>query len=157
MKTTKEQKKLQHDVLVRKDIKLATNESVHDFTQALSNDVRKFVRQKLNLDVTKSDVYVMDVFSKSAVVEVFKFGPNIDSVDRRRFFAMAFTRKDTGTFEFSNTVEVERVTSFREKKTSVLKTAVMKNADAEVRDDLADDTPKCDGWITMKQFWGGVL
>lgn len=148
--------KLQHNVVVRKDIKLATGETLRDFTQKLSDGVRKFMFQKLSLGSEKASVFTEDVFSTALVVEVFKFGQMGNADDRRRFFAMKFTRDDKGTFQFSNMIQVERVTSFRPKETGLTPTTKSK-------DDAVEDTPVkkaldvCEGWLTQKQLWGDVL
>lgn len=133
-----------HDVYVRKDIKLATGESLADYTSAIRDAGQKFLTQKLNLksdsgpNGTTCDCYSLEIFSKSIIFCVYKYGPKVAADDRSRYYALGYTRNSDGTFEFTSPVEVERVTSFQVKPaaSSVTK-AVMSTASANNLPDAA--------------------
>lgn len=114
------------NVFVRKDIKLATGESVSDFTKKLRESCVKWARQKLALDVKKGDIYPVEIFSSAVVFDVYKY--DVEPGDRQRYFACKYKRQDNGGFEFESLMEVERVVSFQQKQN----TAVMKSQDGEV-------------------------
>lgn len=136
-----------HDVVVQKDIALATGESLQAYTQKVRDAGCKYVKQKLNLG-KDSGCYPIEVFSKSVVFDVYDYGVGVDESKRARYFAAAYTRKDTGAFEFSTLTEVERVVSYQPKETA---TPVTK---AVQKRELAG-TP---GWaVTAKSLWNNVL
>ncbi len=128
-----------HDVVVHKaDVPLQTGESIRAFTRALSDAGRDHVRKKLNLPDKDVDIFMVEAFAKSAVFDVFKFGPNVSQKERQRFYATSFTRKATGAFEFGPTTEVQRVTSFKPKAATVTKATT---AEAKV----------CAGGVSVEQ------
>ncbi len=132
-----------HDVIVHKaNAPISKGESLADFSIAVGDAGKTFVRQQLNLDSKKSDVFVIEIFSGSVVFDVFTFG---SSVRKRRFFAVAYTRNAQQGFEFSNLTEVQRVVSFEAKPQGV---PVTKTAGAE-------------GWVDTKKasadMWYGVI
>lgn len=131
-----------HDVVVRKDIKLETGESISDFTRKARESGVKYIRQQLNLDKKESGVYPIEIFSKSMVFDVYKYSPANED-DRIRYYACAYTRKNDGTFDFSTLTEVERVTMYQPKSTAM----VTKSADE-------GDHP---GWDVKKSVWHGVI
>lgn len=106
-----------HEVVVQKDITLATGESLQAYTQKVRDAGCKYVKQKLNLG-KESGCYPVEVFSKSVIFDVYQYGPNVDESTRYRYFAAAYTRKDDGAFEFSTLTEVERVISYQPKATA---------------------------------------
>jgi hypothetical protein len=117
-----EEKRRTHDVVVQKDIALATGESLSAYTQKVRDAGCKYVKQKLNLG-DKCGCYPVEVFSKSVIFDVYNYSANVDDSTRYRYFAAAYTRKDTGEFEFSTLTEVERVISYQPKTTAVTKAA----------------------------------
>ncbi len=140
----------EHNVVVHKaNIALKAGESIREFTRALSDGGRQHIRKKLNLPDKGVDVFMMEAFSKSAVFEVFKFGPDVKQGQRMRFFATTYTRKDAGDFEFGPTTEVKRVTRFEPKPGAVPTT----KAKTQLK------TFGNDGqWVeTTKSFWNNVL
>lgn len=115
-----------HNVVVHKaNIPLMAGESVRDFTRALSDAGRQHIKKAHNLPNKGADVYMIEAFSKSAVFEVYRFGEGTQPQDRMRFYATEFTRKDNGSFEFTPTSEVRRVTRFEPVKTPVTKNGEM--------------------------------
>ncbi len=104
-----------HNVVIHKaNVPLQTGESIRQFTRALSDAGRDHVRKKLNLPDKGVDIFMVEAFAKSAVFDVFRFGPDAPK-PKQRFIATAFTRKTTGEFEFGPTTEVQRVTTFQPK------------------------------------------
>lgn len=99
---------------------LMKNESVRTFTRALSDAGRDFLVRKFNIIPDKVDVYMVEVFADKAVFDVFEFKA-VDPKKRQRFIGMTFTRKTGGDFEFANTTELSRVTTFQPKKTMITK------------------------------------
>lgn len=110
-----------HHVIVQKDITLATGESLATYAQKVRDAGTKYVRQKLNLG-TKSDCscYPIEIFSKSVIFDVYQYGPNVNESDRCRYYAVAYARKDDGSFEFSTLTEVERVVGYQAKGTAAV-------------------------------------
>lgn len=128
-------------VKVQKDIALATGESLGSYTQKVRDAGCKYVKQKLNLPIKDSYCYPVEVFSKSVIFNVSQYGSNIDETQRYRYFAAAYTRKDTGGFEFSTLTEVEQVVSYQPKETASV--AKAKEAAFEM--------------VTLKSLWNGLL
>lgn len=114
------------NVFVRKDIKLATGESISDFTKKLRESCVKWARQKLALDVKKGDIYPVEIFSSAVVFDVYKY--DSEPGDRQKYFACKYKRQDGGGFEFESLIEVERVVSFQQKQNA----PVMKSQEVDV-------------------------
>lgn len=131
-----------YDVIVRKSFPLAAGETLRDATKKLSDAGVKKLVTKLNLDVKKTSVYMLDVFEGAAVFEVYKSEPSKPG-DYFRFYAMKYTRKNGGDFEFGDMVEVERVTRYEAKANAPITKS-------------ADEWPT-EGWITKSAFWAGAL
>lgn len=96
--------------VTKANIPLLKGETIRQFTNALSEAGQPFLKRKLNLQ--KSDfVFMVETMSNISVFEVFK--EHSTDGKRIRFFATKFTRDvKNGLFEFGETVEVRRVTSF---------------------------------------------
>lgn len=130
-----------HNVIVQKDIALASGESLGTYTQKVRDAGTKYVKQKLNL-TKESYCYPIEIFSKSAVFSVYQYGQTVDEDKRSRYFAAAYSRKDDGAFEFSTLTEVEQVVGYQAKESASVTKAV-------------DATP---GWVsTSKALWNGLL
>lgn len=148
-----------HHVVIQKDITLATGESLATYAQKVRDAGTKYVRQKLNLG-TKSDCscYPIEIFSKSVIFDVYQYGPNVNESDRCRYYAVAYARKDDGSFEFSTLTEVERVVGYQAKgATAVTKELLPSDGDGASKPTkkALEDAP---GWTpTAKAFWSGVL
>jgi len=107
--------KIKHDVLVRKaNIPLKSGESIRDFTTALSDAGRVTLVQKLNLDVKKTSVFMLEAYSTGAVFEVYKY-ESTSQKDRMQFWGMTYKRDEKGDFTFETVKEVQRVVRFEEK------------------------------------------
>ena len=114
---------IQH-IFVRKDVKLETGESLSDFTDAAQTSARSWLKQQLNLG-TRDYIYTVEIFSKSMILNVSSYDTN----DKRKeaYYAISYTRKEDGNFEFGSMLEVERVVSFQAKQSGISK-AKMSNA-----------------------------
>ena len=142
-------KQLSQEVVVRKDIKLFSGESIMSYTKKVREQGAKWVRQKLNLDPKKADVFPIEIFSSAVIFDVYKYG-DIDPSEKQKYFGVSYSRNKSGDFEFSTMMEVERITSFQPKQN----TAVMKSMEIEAKKAFG----VCDGWVqTGKDFWSGVL
>lgn len=172
-----EQRNVTYEVIVHKaNLALAKGESVNQFTQKLREAASKAIALKLNLTAANCSVYMIETFADSAVFDVTKRPLKEGGQYSYAYYALKYSRKADGSFEFSDTTEVERVTSFQPK--ALLETTTLTNkakkADLEVEpedDDMEDeeeeelskkpakakkDAPP--GWTyTTKSLWGGVL
>ncbi len=164
-----------YEVIVHKaNLALAKGESVNAFTQKLREAASKAIALKLNLTAANCSVYMIETFADSAVFDVSKRPVVAGDSWTYSYYALKYSRKADGAFEFSDTTEVERVTSFQPKPKLDVTTntnkakAKAKKEDLEVGeadDDEDDDMPaelsKKDappGWTyTTKSLWGGVL
>lgn len=132
-----------HPVVVQKDIALATGESLQTYSQKVRDAGTKYVKQKLNFATKNCSCYPVEIFSKSVIFDVYQYGQNIDEANRCKYYAVAYTRKDDGAFEFSTLTEVERVVGYQAKDSTMPTTKAV------------DDSP---GWVpTQKSLWQGVL
>jgi hypothetical protein len=110
--------KIEQNVAVHKAITLAKGESLRTFTSTLRQQGGDFLMRKLNLTEKSAGTFLVEVFDAAAVFEVFKF----EGRERPKFFAVKYGRKDGASdFEFSDSTEVERVSTFRPKQTGVTK------------------------------------
>lgn len=108
-----------HPVAVQKDITLATGESLQAYSQKVRDAGTKYVKQKLNLQPKDCSCYPIEIFSKSVIFDVYQYGPNTDETNRCKYYAVAYSRKDNGSFEFSTLTEVERVVGYQVKDSAV--------------------------------------
>jgi len=112
MKTT-------YDVAVHKAISLAKGESLRSFTNKLREQGQAHMLRKLNLTEKTAGVYLVEVFNGACVFTVYKYD---ERGSKDRYYAVKFDRKEgSDTFEFSDSMEVERVSSFQPKKVGVSK------------------------------------
>jgi hypothetical protein len=133
-----------HNVIVQKDIALATGESLSAYTQKVRDAGCKYVKQKLSL-VKDSGCYPVEIFSKSVIFSVYQYGPSVDENQRNRYFAAAYARNKDGSFEFSTLTEVEQVVGYQPKDSTMPTTKAK----------TVDEMP---GWIaTTKSLWNNVL
>ena len=102
-----------HNVVVHKaNIPLLKGESLKDFTCALREAGRKHVMQKQNLPSKGVDVYMVEAFSDHIVFDVYWYGENAVKDKQMQFFAVPYKRGTDGKFEFGDTMEVRRVTTY---------------------------------------------
>ncbi len=145
-----------YEVAVHKQaLPLRKNESVRQFSQELRNAGTPFVARKLNItSASKADIFMVEIFKDKAVFEVFRFGPDVPPGKRVNFVGVGFSRKSDGTFDFTSTTPLERVTMFRQKEVGVTKG---KGEAENPKEALTKKALRwCDGWQqTEKSFWGG--
>lgn len=113
---------MQHDVVVHKaDISLAAGESLGQYTQKLSDAVRKYAVQKLNFGSgpdgrSNGSCYIVEAYSDAAVISAYKYG-SASSPGWDKYYSIGYERDDKGVFKFSDWKEVERVTTYAPKET----------------------------------------
>jgi len=152
------------DVIVHKAaVTLGTGESLGMFTQRLSGAAREHVMKKLNVAKGSGGAWMVEAFGDKVVMSAYK------SEDVSKYYAFAYTRDKLGKFEFGDTVEVERVTSFKPKPGMTVakakKKEEMEDEDEEKGCSGSHKTKKAlgepeifGGWKeTHKSFWMGVL
>lgn len=159
---------MQHEVVVHKaSVILATNESLGQYTQRLSEAIRKYAVQKLNLTSGVDgkagfSCYMIEAYGNSAVLDVYKYGNGEPSSDK--YYAVKYTRGDKGEFKFDNFTEVERVTSYQPKEGLSVTKALSPSDSAAVPDGVcaiakspgAGAPEVMPGWVA-KSFWAGAL
>jgi len=106
------------NVIVNKAIELRSGETLNKFTSELRAAAKAHVLKKLNIAETEGTAFLVEVFSKTVVVQAYKFK---DPPSKDRMLAMTFDRQKSGAFEFGDTAEVERVTSFQAKTVTTSK------------------------------------
>ena len=146
------------EVIVHKaNIPLAKGESIRAYTAALEKAASAALRQKLNLAPDKSSVYMIEAYPTKAVFDVYKYSSGPGANDSSfRYFAMDYTRKAGGEFEFSNSTEVERVVSFEPKEGIQITKAAGPDAVETKQEEVRPEFMP--GWATMnKSLWAGVL
>lgn len=102
-----------HEVVVHKaSLTLMKDESIHQFTQTLKDEAKKFLTQKFNVDTKKGRVWPIEIFATKAVFTVI---PDLDKPPSNDFkVAVKFSRSaDTGQFNFTDTMKVKAVTIFQ--------------------------------------------
>lgn len=147
-----------YDVAVHKQaLPLRKNESVRQFSQELRNAGTPFVARKLNItSASKADIFMVEIFKDKAVFEVFRFGPDVPTGKRVNFVGVGFSRKSDGTFEFTSTTPLERVTTFRQKEIGVTKGKGKGEAETPKEALTKKALLWSDGWQqTEKGFWSG--
>lgn len=156
------------DVIVHKAmVTLGAGESLGMFTQRLSGASREHIMKKLNIAKGAGGAWMVEAFGDKVVVSAYK------GDDASKYYAFTYKRDKAGKFEFGDTVEVERVTSFKPKPgMSVTKGAKGKKKKEEMEEEMEEKgctgghkTKKAlgepetfGGWReTQKSFWMGVL
>ena len=157
---------MQQEVVVHKaSVALATNESLGQYTQRLSDAIRKYAVQKLNLTSGMDgkagfSCYMTEAYGNSAVLSVYKYGNGEASSDK--YYATKYARGDNGEFKFDNFVEVERVTSYQPKASLSVTKALSPSDSAAVPEGVravakGPSAPEVlPGWVA-KSFWAGAL
>jgi len=136
---------IKHDVAVHKaDIALASGESIGQYMRRLSDAGREHVMKKLNATPKTAYVYMCEAYGDAAVFDV-SIRKDDTSPGVYKFYAVKYTRKDDGKFEFAETKEVTPVTTFQ--PVDSLNVAKAAPAEAFVH-----------GWSEVaKSMWDGVL
>lgn len=174
------EQRITYEVVVHKaNLPLAKGESVSQFTSRLREAAAKQIAMKLNLTPQNCSVYMVETFADSAIFDVSKRPAVTGDAWSYAYYAAKYTRKVDGSFEFGETTEVERVTSYQPKPKMDVTTATNKakkdmlEDDEEEEDDLEDEETeelakkpkKSDakkeappGWAyTTKNLWNGLL
>lgn len=134
---------MQHEVIVHKaKLPLAKGESLGQYTQRLSESVRKYAMTKLN--VQKGGAFMCEAYGDSLVVDVYKRPLNDDGPTEYKYYSVEYTRKEDGNFTFGPFQEVERVTSFKPK------------APLSITKSVEPPREFKPGWV-FKSVWGGLL
>jgi len=100
------------EVIVHKaGIPLMKGETLSQFTRALRESGESHLMRKLNLNKDKDSVFMVETMSDKVVFDVFR--PQATGGSRIKFFAVKFSRDTkTGSFDFGESIEVRRVTTF---------------------------------------------
>ena len=91
--------------------------AVHKFLDEIRSAGRDHIAQKFNVDKNKGGVFPLEAFSDKVVFEVvpdFEKGGDF-------IVAMKFKRSESGSFDFTETLKVKRVTTFVAEGTQVTK------------------------------------
>jgi hypothetical protein len=154
------------DVIVHKaTIALRTGESLGVFTRELSRSSREHIMKKLNIAKGSGGAWDVEVFGDKVVMAAYKDG------DATKYYAFKYTRDKVGNFEFGDTVEVERITSFKPKSGMSITKGKKKKEEMETEEEVEEkgcsggrNTKKAlgeqtfGGWReTNKSFWTNVL
>lgn len=105
----------QMEVIVHKAIDLKAGETLGEFTNGLYSSGRDYVMKQLNIAKGKGSAYVLEVFSKNVVFCVYKYDETT-SDSYSKYYAFTYERDANKNFKFGDMLEVERVSSFRPKK-----------------------------------------
>lgn len=97
---------LKVDVVVHKAITLMKGESLGQFAQELSKGAGDFIRRKMNL-TERDGCYMAEVFDNVAIWSVYS-----EKLKGATFYAVKYERDPNGTFKFSDTTEVRRMTVY---------------------------------------------
>src|SRR5690606_1194467 len=132
-------KTVKYEAIVHKaNLALAPGESVGQYLAAVRTAAQDYVRSKLNLNVEKSSVFMVEVFSNSTVVETYEWG---QGAAKERFWALKYSRKNNGGFDFSDMKEVVKLISFSPKE----QISITKSAEEQSI------------WVEKLKFWVGVV
>ena len=103
-----------YEVLVHKaGLALQAGESVGTYTQKLRSAVAEHVMKKLNLTQKTASVYMVEAYGDAAVVDVYMRAATPDGPSTYKYYAVKYTRKDNGAFDFSETTQVMPVTTYQ--------------------------------------------
>jgi uncharacterized protein with LGFP repeats len=104
------------DVIVHKaNIALQNGESLHDFSNSLSNAAKGHALQQLNIVDGKGGAWMVEAYSDRVVLEVWQEG----KTPRYMYQQMGYVRDKDGNFTFNNMIEVKRVTTFKPTKDAI--------------------------------------
>ncbi len=171
---------MRYECIVHKaNVPLAKGESLGSYTNALSQDSRAYIMKQLNLNSLSKTApgvngagvgcYMIEAYGDKAVFNVYKYGGNEASTDK--FYAIKYTRKSDGKFDFSDLSEVQRVVSFQPKSTLEVtkgkKAAPPEDGEEEDDEELSAKKPKkkttkefAPGWESANKagdVWDGIL
>ncbi len=160
-------------VVHKANVPLASGESLSKYMSGLGTAGGTYIKKQLNLNSLAkpayAGAYMLEAYSDKCVFDVYKYG-GPDTPGDYRYYAVNYTRKANGDFEFKDLTEVERVTSYQAKPSlSITKGAKAKKEDDEEEEEMAK-SPKSTtkkaaefmpGWVvaTAKNAvsWDGIL
>lgn len=97
-------------VVHKANVPMLKGETLRQFTQALSDSGQVYLRRKLNL-LESDGAFMLETMADKAVFEVYQ-SKAVNGMPRCKYYALKFTRKSDGAFEFGESVEVRRITSY---------------------------------------------
>lgn len=179
---------VRHECIVHKaNVPLAAGESLQKYSNQLSQEGGMYLKQKLGLNSLAkpqyASTYMIEAYSDKCIFDVYKGGDGQPS--EYKYYALEYTRKADGKFDFKNLTEVERVTTYQAKPSLTLATATNKAKTKKIDpesdpEDLEDDDTEDEeeetmskkpakakatkkqfapGWNVKKSFndiWGGL-
>lgn len=130
---------VRHECIVHKaNVPLAAGESLSKYSNALSSAGNTYLKKQLNLNSLAkpayAGVYMIEAYSDKCVFDVYKYA-GTDAPGDYKYYAVNYTRKANGDFEFKDLTEVERVVSFQAKP-SLSITKAKKKAEDEMEGEM---------------------
>ena len=130
---------VRYECIVHKaNVPLATGESLNKYTNALSAAGGAYVKKQLNLNSLAkpayAGTYMLEAYADKCVFDVYKYS-GTDAPGEYKYYALSYTRKANGDFEFKDLTEVERVVSFQAKPSmSIAKAKSKKDMEEELEE-----------------------
>ncbi len=161
-------------VVHKANVPLASGESLSKYMSGLGSAGGTYIKKQLNLNSlakpSYAGAYMLEAYSDKCVFDVYKYG-GPDTPGDYRYYAVNYTRKANGDFEFKDLTEVERVTTYQAKPSMSITKAKAKKDDLEeeLDEELAKKPAKSTkkaaefmpGWVvaTAKNAvsWDGIL
>jgi hypothetical protein len=147
---------VRHECVVHKaNVPLAAGESLNKYTNSLSSEGSAYIKKQLNLNTLakpmSAGAYMIEAYSDKCIFDVYKYGG--DAPSEYKYYAVKYTRKSDGKFEFKDLSEVERVISFQSKPTMSISKSKEGEEPAKTAKEFAP------GWTVKKSesIWSGVL
>jgi len=170
--------KVRHECVVHKaNVPLASGESIGKYSNALSSAGNTYIKKQLNLNSLAkpayAGVYMIEAYSDKCVFDVYKYA-GTDAPGDYKYYAVNYTRKANGDFEFKDLTEVERVVSFQAKPQMSLtsKAKAKKDEDDDLEEEMEEEelakkpakstkkaTEFMPGWNVKKSenIWAGLV
>ena len=168
-----ESQMVRYECVVHKaNVPLASGESLGKYTNQLSGDGRTYIMKQLNLNSlakpASAGAYMIEAFADKAIFDVYKYGGGDGSPSEYKYYALNYTRKADGKFEFKDLTEVERVISFQAKPSMALTSKAAKKAEDDDEDEMEEELSKkpkktkkqfAPGWTVLKTHvsWNGLI
>ncbi len=148
---------VRHECIVHKaNVPLASGESLGKYSQALSSAGSQYIKKQLNLNSLAkpayAGAYMIEAYSDKCIFDVYKYGGAPDAPSEYKYYALKYTRKSNGDFEFKDLAEVERVISFQAKPSL----SITKAADAPEAPPAKKELAP--GWVEKSaNIWSGLI
>jgi hypothetical protein len=162
-----ESRSVSYECVVHKaNLVLGKGESLGAYTSKLREAANAHIAKSLNLTPKNCSSYMVEAFADAAIFDVSKRPMVEGNPWTYALYAVKYTRKADGTFEFNDTTEVERVVSYQAKgPMSVTKAKKCDDGDEEFEDEeLAKKPAKtkkefAPGWVAAEKSvnWSGLL